>query len=151
MKYGVSIAIRTFHTEIGFEYSILKNALRKHLDQSNIFKTQEMLNISIYISMFIYIYIADMKCTYIHAILLDNINLCQSEIDEVIRKTHLLQTLNFFVALLLIIILFIMTMIGIIQKFNTCIIEIKKLISVIPISITTAHIFKMKKAFKAIA
>ena len=92
-----------------------------------------------------------MKILYIAAILEENLELCRAEIRNLLDEIKKLQDVSFYLSLILILGLFILTMIEAIHKFNIWILNTKKLISIIPTNIASFQLSKMKKAFNALS
>ena len=92
-----------------------------------------------------------MKSMYMAPILQESLEVCRGEINNVIENIKNSQDLSFYLSIVLIIMLLIMTMFEAIRKFSNLIMETKKLISILPTTITSFQIIKLKKAIQALS
>ena len=92
-----------------------------------------------------------MKSMYMAPILQESLEVCRGEINDVIENIKNSQDLSFYLSIVLIIMLLIMTMFEAIRKFSNLIMDTKKLISILPTTITSFQIIKLKKAIQALS
>ena len=149
MKSGMIMALNSYETQIMKIYSEF-NAYLPDVPaffRYSVFNRPELLNMSI----ILYIDIADVLHYYIIDILKASTKEMNEAVKDYFEEFKAIYFYLFYGIFAVLVLIFFLTLIFVINEFNTITIRIKRMLSLIPSNLMANHIRKMKKIVKKLS